>query len=209
MNKNLIFWKHINIWPDYYFLSDTPVKSSKAYKIFADTIKLIFKSKKKSPVLLLENMYKFCFSSKKNIYFKTNYQSNNITWARNKHEPLFGFHGSLTTLLNLISLYKIGNEILLVGFDMRSKSYFFDKDIKFYKYVDDSFFQKGKNHPNVIKKNKKNIFSYWYVINKNLKLNRVNLYCANKKSLLCKKKLVKFKTISSFVKKKYIKKQYT
>lgn len=200
MNKNLIFWKHINIWPDYYFLSDTPIKSNKAYRIFIDTIHVICK-KKNSPALLLENIYKSCFFSKENIYFKTNYQSNNLKWAKNKNDTLFGFHGSLTTLLNLISLNKIGSEVLLVGFDMRNKNYFFDKDTNFSKYADASYFQKSKLHPNAIRINKKNIFSHWKIININLKLNDINLFCNNKKSLLCQKKLVKFKSISKFCKK--------
>ena len=41
---------------------------------------------------------------------------------------MFSFHGSLTTLLNLISILKIGKKVLLVGFDMRDSSYFFEKN---------------------------------------------------------------------------------
>ena len=30
MNKNLIFWNYIGIWPNFYFLADTPIKSEKS-----------------------------------------------------------------------------------------------------------------------------------------------------------------------------------
>ena len=34
MNKNLIYWKKINLWPEFYFLLDTPIKSKPVKNIF-------------------------------------------------------------------------------------------------------------------------------------------------------------------------------
>jgi hypothetical protein len=69
MNKNLIFWKYLKIWPDYYFLSDTPMKSNKAISIFLDTYKKIIQTKYTVPILLLENFYKFSLSSDVKSFF--------------------------------------------------------------------------------------------------------------------------------------------
>jgi len=149
MNKNLIFWKLINIWPDYYFLSDTNVKSDKAFKIFIDSIKVIKNEKFNSPRLLLENLYKNYFYDNENFYFKTAYQSNNIIWAQNKNEKMFGFHGSLSTLLNVITVLNLGKKILLVGFNMNNKNYFFDKEDNFLSYTDKSFHTEESLHPNL------------------------------------------------------------
>ena len=40
---------------------------------------------------------------------------------------MFGHHGSLTTLLNLIDLLNFRKKIMLVGFDMNGRDYFFEK----------------------------------------------------------------------------------
>ena len=71
MNKNLIFWKYLNIWPDYYFLSDTPLKSNKAIRIL-DTYKKIIQTNFVAPTFLLENFYKFSLPKDlKSFFFKS------------------------------------------------------------------------------------------------------------------------------------------
>ena len=111
---------------------------------------------------------------------------------------MFSFHGSLTTLLNLISILKIGKKVLLVGFDMRDSTYFFEKNKLFIKYKDQTFKKKNSLHPNAEKINGKNIFSYWSILNKQLKKKNINIYCNNRNSLLIKNRLVKFKSIRDF-----------
>ena len=69
MNKNLIFWKYIGIWPNFYFLADTPIKSEKSLKIFNDTLKIINDNKLDSPVLLLEKFYKYGLPNNLNCTF--------------------------------------------------------------------------------------------------------------------------------------------
>ena len=54
MNKNLIYWKKINLWPEFYFLLDTPVKSKPVKNIFFETIKVLNDTNKSLPILLLE-----------------------------------------------------------------------------------------------------------------------------------------------------------
>ena len=58
MNKNLIFWNYIDLWPNYYFLADTPLKSNLAVKIFNDTLKTVKENEFDAPIFLLEKFYK-------------------------------------------------------------------------------------------------------------------------------------------------------
>lgn len=198
MNKNLIFWKYLKIWPDYYFLSDTPMKSNKAISIFLDTYKKIIQMKYTVPILLLENFYKFSLSSDVKSFFFISKNKTCIKWASSLKEEIFNFYGSLTTLLNLISILKLGKKVLLVGFDMKDSTYFFENDKDFKKYIDQTYKNRNSLHPNAKKIKGKNIFSYWHILNKQLKKKNIALYCTNKNSLLVKKKLVKFKSISNF-----------
>ena len=159
MNKNLIFWKHIGIWPDYYYLADTPMKSNKTIKIFLDTIKVIVEDNLPPPIFLVEKFYEFGFPMNyKKILFKYN-KSSNLCWSNNLNEDLFGYHGSITTLLNLIDVMKLSKNIMLVGFDMNDKGYFFENDNSFYNYADKSFYNNQQFHPNAQDINGKNIFS--------------------------------------------------
>jgi hypothetical protein len=88
--------------------------------------------------------------------------------------------------------------VLLVGFDMKDSTYFFENDKDFKKYIDQTYKNRNSLHPNAEKIKGKNIFSYWHILNKQLKKKNIALYCTNKNSLLVKKKLVKFKSISNF-----------
>lgn len=201
MNKNLIFWKHIGIWPDYYYLADTPMKSNKTIKIFLDTIKVIEENNLSPPIFLVEKFYKFGFPvNYKKFLFKYN-KSFNLCWSNDLNKDLFGYHGSITTLLNLVDVMKLSKNIMLVGFDMNDKGYFFDNDELFHDYADKSFYNNQLVHPNAQKINGKNIFSYWHIINDKLKENNIKIYSNNKNSLLVKKNLVSFKEIKKFYEK--------
>ena len=58
MNKNLIYWKKINLWPEFYFLLDTPIKSKSVKNIFFETLKILKCNNKTLPILLLEKFYR-------------------------------------------------------------------------------------------------------------------------------------------------------
>ena len=201
MNKNLIFWQHIGLWPNYYFLADTPVKSNKSIKIFNDTLKIINDNKLDSPILLLERFYKYGLPNNLNFVLFNYNKSKNLKWALNLNDIMFGHHGSLTTLLNLIDVLNLGKKIMLVGFDMNGRDYFFEKDKDFLKYTDKSFTSEGKLHPNVEKNENTNIFTYWDIITENFKAKKIKLYCNNQESLLVKNNLVEYISIDTFYEK--------
>lgn len=201
MNKNLIFWEHLEIWPNYYFLSDTPIKSNVSKKIFKDTLNTLIKSQSNPPTVLLEKFYEISTPKTLNSIFFNYNKSKNLRWAKNINEIMFGHHGSLTTLLNLIDVLNLGSKIMLVGFDMNGRDYFFDEDVRFKDYLDKSFYMDGKLHPNLEKVNDENMFTHWKEINANLAKNNRKIFCNNLNSMLVKLNLVEYKTINNFYEK--------
>ncbi len=198
MNKNLIFWNYIDIWPNYYFLADTPVKSNATIKIFNDTLKTITENKFDAPIFLLEKFYKHGLPKNLDcVFFKFN-KSKNLKWASNLNDIMFGHFGSLTTLLNLIDVLNLGTKVMLVGFDMNARDYFFENDLKFKEYTDKSFSSAGILHPNLEKIQNKNILTHWNVITDNFNVKNIKLFCNNKKSILVEKNLVEYMSIDKF-----------
>ena len=198
MNKNLIFWKYINIWPNYFFMADTPIKSNKSIKIFLDTLNVVKNSENNLPIFLLENYYKFGLPRNiQTVFFKYN-KSRNLKWAKNLNDVMFGHFGSLTTLLNLVDVLNLGKKVMLVGFDMNARDYFFESDKKFNDYTDKSFFTDGKLHPNLEKINNMNMFSHWKIISDNFNVKNIKLYCNNHKSMLVKENLVEYMSVEKF-----------
>ena len=198
MNKNLIFWNYIDLWPNYYFLADTPLKSNLAVKIFNDTLKTVKENEFDAPTFILEKFYKYGLPKNLScIYFDYN-MSKNLNWASNLNQVMFGHFGSLTTLLNLVDVLDLGKKVMLVGFDMNARDYFFESDKKFNDYTDKSFFADGKMHPNLEKINNINMFSYWKIISDNLNVKNIKLYCNNHKSMLVKENLVEYMSINKF-----------
>ena len=161
MNKNLIFWKKINLWPEFYFLLDTPLKSKPVRKIFFETLRILNNTNKILPILLLEKFYRFYTPTNiQKFYYKYD-KSRNLRWAKKRNEILFGSHGSISSLLNIISLLKKFKYIILVGVDFNQSGYFFtDKEKNYFRYVDveiDKLEKKNKVHSNLIKVNNINI----------------------------------------------------
>ena len=201
MNKNLIFWNYINIWPNYYFLADTPVKSNVTIKIFNDTLKTVAENKFDAPIFLLEKFYKHGLPKNLDCIFFNYNKSKNLKWASNLNDVMFGHFGSLTTLLNLIDVLNLGKKVMLVGFDMNTRDYYFEDDKYFKDYLDESYFVNGKLHPNLEKINNENMFTYWKTINDNLSNNNKKIFCNNSNSMLVKNNLVEYKSINDFYEK--------
>ena len=201
MNRNLIYWRKLDIWPEYYFLLDTPMKSRVSGKIFIETLKMIEKNKKKtSPILLLENFYKFLTPKTYKTIFFNHRKSSNLNWANNKMETLFGHHGSLTSLINVLSILNY-KKILILGVDLNSTGYFFNTKNVLTKNIDQRSNREEKKykiHSNLIMKNNKNILTHWNLIDKNIKKKKIKLYCGSKNSLFVRKGLINHLSVKNF-----------
>ena len=204
MNKNLIYWKKINLWPEFYFLLDTPIKSKPVKNIFFETLKVLNDTNKSLPILLLEEFYRAYTPKNINKFFFKFNKSKNLKWANNDKQTLFGSHGSITSLLNIISIFKKFKYIILVGVEFNQEGYFFSKKQKnYFKFIDrkiSKLEKEKKIHSNLIKVNNVDVLSYWPMINSNLNKKNIKLYCASKNSELVKRKLVRYMSIKRFKK---------
>ena len=136
---------------------------------------------------LLENYYKFGLPNNIKTFFFNYNKSSNLKWAKNLDDIMFGYHGSLTTLLNVVDVLNLGKKIMLVGFDMNGRDYFFEKDKNFEDYLDNSYYSEGISHPNLEKVNGKNMLTHWKIISDNLNYKKIDIYCNNPNSILVKK----------------------
>lgn len=200
-NRNIIFWKIINIWPEYYFFVDN---YGVAKKIFHETMKEINKTKKKYPILFLEEFYKHSTPKElKPIFF--NFFHRNLNWSNSLKNEMFGCYGSLSVLLNLISATKLSKNILILGVDLNTPGTYFDKYRKSKKNLfnkeEKLDFKWGMHQTLYDGKEGINILTNWSVIQKNLKKRGIKLYCGNKNSELVTSGLVKYISTADFKKK--------
>ena len=120
-------------------------------------------------------------------------------WQKSINKKLFHFRGSLTTVLNYISILYPNKEIYLVGADFYGASYFFEKEL------DQLGFNWKDNTYDIVKAGKKH-FSFqefkgvkmtdkFPFIMKCLEESGNRLFCINKESLLVKEANVEYKDL--------------
>ena len=122
----------------------------------------------------------------------------NSKWASTLSDKLFHFRGSLTSVLNYISICFPGKEIYLVGNDFDGGKYFFEEELE---KLD--FEWKDFTYEDTKKQNTHYSFQdirgqrmsdrFPYIIKELAKSNNI-LYCLNPKSLLVLKAGVRYKT---------------
>ena len=81
--------------------------------------------------LLLEriNILQLPPKSKLQIVEIRSYIDKGTAWAKSLKEPLYHFKGSLSTVLNYISIFYPNKKVLLVGVDFNTADYFFEKEL--------------------------------------------------------------------------------
>ena len=149
---------------------------------------------------MLESFYKFLTPKIYKAFFFNFRKSSNLNWANNKNETLFGHHGSLTSLINILCILKF-RKILILGVDLNTSGYFYNKKNTLSKFTDHQSNREEKRykiHANLIKKNNKNILTYWNLINKSIRKKNISIYCGSKKSELIKKGFVRYMSIKNF-----------
>ncbi len=120
-------------------------------------------------------------------------------WATSFHEPLFHFRGSLSSVLNLVTIIAPGENIYLVGTDFGGPNYFYEEDLNkldmdWKDWTYDLVKTEGK-HFSAMNYNGTNMFQIFPKINNHLKSYGNNIFCNNPESLLVKKNCVKFKKL--------------
>ncbi|MGQ1947083.1 hypothetical protein ACT3CD_08305 [Geofilum sp. OHC36d9] len=166
------------------------------FKIFIHS-RTLFTFKK-----LLFQKYNYLLISPKNTinFIEHTNWLNMGQWAKSLSEPLFHYRGSLSTVLNYISIKYPGYKVALVGNDFNSSNYFYQKELDNFnlKWKDWTYkiIKKENKHFSAIPFQGKTIFEAFPLITENMKATNNELYCINPNSLLVTKNCVPFKRLN-------------
>lgn len=133
------------------------------------------------------------------IYTTYNFWLEGGEWATNINQSLFHFRGSLTSVLNYVSITNPNQDIYLVGNDFNSGKYFFQKeldelDLKMSDWTTEITKKKDK-HFSVIDYNGTTIYDKLPFILEQLHKNGNHIYNNNPNSLLVTKGKIKHKKL--------------
>lgn len=120
-------------------------------------------------------------------------------WADDLAETLFHFRGSLSTVLNYVSIRFPGRKVKLVGVDFNSPGYFFQDELdkltfEWRDWTTDIVKEK-KMHFSAVDHDGKTIFDRFDFILENLAASGNKLVCCNENSLLVEKGFTPFEPV--------------
>lgn len=126
MNKYLLYWDIIGIWPTYVFLADfhqpAPEVLTRCVELFAQS------DYETLPCLLLSKDYEnWPLSALHPIFFPHTPTAVDMPWSDSMDEPMYFHRGSLTTLLNLVTVLKFAPKVTLLGVDLDDGKPFYAK----------------------------------------------------------------------------------
>lgn len=188
MNRYLPFWEMIGLWPSYVFAADS---RGVAPRVFLEICKTIHSCDLPAPKMLLENYYRLCVPAGLDaICFSRDDQlGTNLNWADDPLQPMFFHRGSLSTLMNVISVFRIARNIALIGIDLNRAGTFFDCK----KSACPTFFNEWEHdgatngrHATTVEINgwKGSILDHWNLVNDGLTRNGIQLVSLSDKSEL-------------------------
>lgn len=123
-------------------------------------------------------------------------------WAENLDEKIFHYRGSLTSVINICSIIKPSNEIVLIGTDFNSSKYFFQDELEQskFKWKDYTYniTKTNNKHYSFIKVDNETMSDRFPYINEQLKRLNIKLTCTNPNSLLVKEGLVEYKPLLNY-----------
>lgn len=112
-------------------------------------------------------------------------------WATSLEEDIYHYRGSLTTVLNYVSIKFPGRKILLVGVDLNTSNYFFEEELKKLPFSTEDWtteLTKNNNkHFSVIEYEGTSLEDVFPQIVNNLKKTKNQIYCLNEQSWLVEK----------------------
>lgn len=190
MNKYLLYWELIGIWPEYSFLADAHHPST---EVLTRKIEKVCKEKDKiTPRFLLSKDYEdWPLSSLAPVFFKRRIDNtDSFYWADTIEDFMYFHRGSLTCLLNLITVMKLSKRVTLLGIDLNDGEAFYqkeyNKDLSLHD-VWESYRNAGKSHPTAIEiLNIPPIQARLPEVFKKMKESGIEVTCYNPSSLLVK-----------------------
>jgi hypothetical protein len=122
-------------------------------------------------------------------------------WSHTLEQPLFHYRGSLSTVLNYVSIKYPNHPIKLVGVDFNSPGYFFQEELEKLNFAWQDWTtpvtKKEKVHFSAIPYKGTTIFDKFDFIIENLKLSGNEIFSSNPNSLLVTKNLIKYSRVVS------------
>jgi hypothetical protein len=128
MNKYMLFWEKLGIWPSHYFLSDDHAPTE---EVLRESLKIIFNSGRPWPRLLINRTYRALVPLQMHAHYfeRALARKDAAGWATSLEEPMYFFRGSLTVLLNYLTVQKAASRVCLLGVDLSRPGHFFSEEL--------------------------------------------------------------------------------
>ncbi len=168
MNKYLIFWEKVGIYPNYLFLRDTHHPAELIYQLsvrkaqqakrpihfyLGDRYRVIYGHEPFKPsrwfstgrrlihrALKHRFMYRPWMTPQAVSYFPAPPGwTASLTWATSMDQPMYCWRGSLSALINLACVIFPGRTIKLLGVDLGSPTSFYDEELRQSRHLWDEF----------------------------------------------------------------------
>lgn len=124
-------------------------------------------------------------------------------WAKKLEEPLYHFKGSLSSVLNYISIFYSNKKVLLVGVDFNTSSYFFEEELSELKFQTKDWtseLSKNENkHYSIIRTNGVKMDDEIPFMITELKKRQIELLSINKNSYLVEQDFVKYIDLNKLI----------
>ena len=227
MNKYLLFWEVLRVFPTHFFLADIHYPALRVYEesvaaaaagprpihfLLDQTFRKRYGT---GPLKHLSNLY---FRSKQIRKHGYHYDASVVAepatyfkrvhkwdapqeWGESLDDLMYFYRGSLSVLINLLTVLDLGKHIKLIGVDLKSHGSFFDDAIQAKPYLLDDYMKMQKSGQ--VKKHMTaeqfqgmpGIQSKWPFIQSNVEQRGFQLSCCNPESLLVEEGLCPYATV--------------
>ncbi|MFP4500214.1 MAG: hypothetical protein ACLFTT_04365 [Candidatus Hydrogenedentota bacterium] len=221
MNKYLLFWDLLDVYPTHYFLADIHYP---ALRVYEESVQRVEETGK--PVhFLLDQTYRKRYGAgllkrlfntpfRVGVYRRHGYWYNpavmpaRVTyfkrchrwrapeqWGTSLDDLMFFWRGSLSCLINLLTVIGLGRRIKLLGVDLNTAGSFFDDALETRPYLLDPYMkmqgqgQRPRHFTAMPHQGMPGIQAKWPFIQENVRAQGYELYCCNPDSLLVREGL--------------------
>ena len=228
MNKYLLFWDIVGLWPTHFFLADIHYP---ALRVYDESVR-IARAHPSPPRFLLDSSFRkrygggpvrralnlpFRFRQHHRhgywydwnaqppqpTYFKrTHGWESPEVWGRTLDDRMYFYRGSLSVLLNLLTVLSLGRRIRLLGVDLATPGSFYDACLPTKPYLADDYLRMQQSgavaaHMTAAEyKGMPGIQSQWPFIQRSVEDCGYDLACCNPDSLLVQQGLCPYAAVS-------------
>lgn len=216
MNKYLLFWDIVGVWPSHFFLADIHYP---ALRVYEESVAIAAKHAP-APHFLLDDAYRARYGGGRlkrlrNLPFRIRQRRRHgfdynpaalparatyfkrchswkapQVWAESLDEWMYFHRGSLSVLINLLTVLRIGRHIKLLGVDLGTPGSFYDDAIAAKPHLFDDYLRMQRSgavqqHVTAATyRGMPGIQAQWPFIQRNVERHGLALSCCNPDSLL-------------------------